>query len=93
MLAGLLLSNSLLGAATTLGGINAAICLGGLLSAAGGDELRSSILLLAADGVGNKLRSSSCCSLVCLPPLKIIASCLLLLNPTAMCLGFGHYEH
>jgi hypothetical protein len=65
---GLLLSNSLLGDVTTLGGVNAAICLGGLLSAAGGDELCSSICcssvcllpLLAADGVGNKLCSSSC---------------------------------
>jgi hypothetical protein len=42
MSAGLLLLNSSLGAVTTLGGVNAAICLGGLLSAAGGDELRSS---------------------------------------------------
>jgi hypothetical protein len=103
MLAGMLLSNSLLGAATILGGVNAAICLGRLLSAAAGDEFCSSILLLAvdhssipqlaADEAGDELRSSFCCSLVCLLPLKIVASCLLLLKPTAMCLGFGHSEH
>jgi hypothetical protein len=114
--------NSLLGAATILGGVIAAICLGGLLSAAAGDkprELRSSILLLAADGelcssipllaadgelrssipllaadeAGDELRSSFCCSSVCLLPLKIVASCLLLLKPTAMCLDLGHSEH
>jgi hypothetical protein len=110
MSVGLLLLNRLLGAVTTFGGVAAAICLGGLLSAAGGDELRSSIcwlvcllhfsicwsvcllLLLNADGSSNKLRSSNCLS-VCLPPLKRVASCLLLLKLTAMCFGLGHSGH
>jgi hypothetical protein len=109
MSAGLLLLNSSLGAVTTLGGINAAICLGGLLSAAGGDELRSSncwlllprLLLAAAGGGGYELRSSTCW-LVCPLPLKRasctgsskrVASCLLLLKPTAKCLGLGHSGH
>jgi hypothetical protein len=60
----MLLLNSLLGAATILGGVSAPICLGGLLSAAAGNELRSSIPLLAADGAGDELRSSFCCSSV-----------------------------
>jgi hypothetical protein len=108
--AGVLSLNSLLGAATILGGVSAAICLGRLLSA--GDELRSSILLLAADsklhsstlllatvselaadGAGDELRSSFCCPSVYLLPLKNVASCLLLLKPTAMCLSLVHSEH
>jgi hypothetical protein len=76
-----------------------------LLSAAGVDELSSSIcwlLLSDAGGSGDELRSSTCWSVcrlllsVCLLPLKRasctgslkrVASCLLLLKPTAMCLG------
>jgi hypothetical protein len=68
MLAGLLLSNMSLGAVTTFGGVNATICLGGLLSAAGGNELRSSICWLLpsdAGGGGDELPSSTCWS-VCL---------------------------
>jgi hypothetical protein len=75
MLAGLLLSNMSLGAVTTFGGVNATICLGGLLSAAGGNELRSSICwLLPSDAEAAATSSlpqlaglsvSCCCWFVC----------------------------
>jgi hypothetical protein len=77
--AGLVIVKQVAGSCDDFGGGAAAICLGWLLSAAGGDEMFDN-------------RCSVCWSVywllsVCLLSRRTVLSWLLLLYPTAMCLG------